>query len=481
MKKTTVMTVVSMVTGLLWSGTPHASATPVAQISTGANHTCALTSAGAVKCWGRNLRGQLGDGTTADRTTPVAVSGLGSGIAVISAGYEHTCALTTGGGVKCWGANSGQLGDGTWMDSSTPVGVSGLGSGVAAISAGYDHTCALTTGGGVKCWGVNYGELGDGTYFDSNIPVDVIGLGSGVAAISGGTHHTCALTTAGSALCWGANFYGEIGDGTTTPRATPVGVSSLGSDVAAISSGGYHTCAIKTGGAIKCWGRNIAGELGNGTTTDSSTPVSVSGLGSGVASISAGFAHACALTTGGAMKCWGANVYGYLGDGTTTESATPVAVKGLGSGVASIFAGGLHTCALMIGGATKCWGYNRWGQVGDGTKRMRTTPVDVIGLMRAKTTLSMKAPATAAKGTSVEVSGTLSSALEACQKGQTLTLVRDGREKATTKTKASGRYRFSLQVKKSATARNTVVQVTFKQTAGCKASTSAKKTIRLRP
>src|SRR5436190_8474305 len=283
--------------------TPSAIASSGTTVSSGEFHSCVLTSAGAVKCWGSNTSGELGDGTTTSSSTPVDVTGLGSPVAEVIATGGGSCALTTAGGVKCWGANwAGQLGDGTTIDSSTPVDVSGLGSGVVAIAGGEGHNCALTDGGSVKCWGRNdFGQLGNGTTTNSAAPVDVSGL-SGVTSISAGIAHTCAVTATGDAKCWGSNFYGELGNGTTSHSSTPVDVSGLDGSVAAISAGGEHTCVLTAAGGAECWGYNGTGDLGDGTTTNSATPVDVSGLGNNVAAVSAGGFHSCALTTSGAVN-----------------------------------------------------------------------------------------------------------------------------------------------------------------------------------
>jgi alpha-tubulin suppressor-like RCC1 family protein len=199
---------------------------------------------------------------------------------------------------------------------------------VAAIAAGSGHTCALLTADGAKCWGANDdGQLGDGTTTPSSTPVDVVGLTSGAAAIAAGREHTCALLTVGGAKCWGDNYYGQLGDGTTTPSSTPVDVAGLASGAAAIAVGDYHTCAMTTSGGIKCWGYNGYGQLGDGTTTDRSTPVDVAGLASGVAAIALGaWGHTCALTTAGGVKCWGLDERGQLGLGTIVYSTTPIDV-----------------------------------------------------------------------------------------------------------------------------------------------------------
>jgi alpha-tubulin suppressor-like RCC1 family protein len=484
----------------------------VTAIAAGAGHTCALITGGGVKCWGDNRSGDLGDGTTSDRSTPVDVSGLGRGVIAVAAAGFHSCALTNTGGVKCWGLNgTGQLGDGTALNRSTPVGVLGIGTGKAtltvatesvpvtrarfapvklrcggdagcqgtvalsasvrgklvgtskrrvglhlgssdfsipagptqtvtipiaargfkllvrlkrlstqvrfrykqptggttratraitltapkpkpkpsppvpatAISAGLAHSCALTRAGGVKCWGYNFdSQLGDGTTSNRSTPVDVSGLSSGVSAIATGGVHSCALTRNGGVKCWGGNLIGELGDGTTSRRPTSVDVSGLTGGVTAIAAGGIHSCALTTAGAVTCWGGNSAGN-------EDLTPVDVPGLSSGITAIAAGSFHSCALTNTGGVKCWGYNTAGQLGDGTTTNSPTPVEVSGLSGGVSAIAAGDSHSCALTSTGGVKCWGVNFAGQLGDGGGAFESsTPVDVSGLSSGVTAVA---------------------------------------------------------------------------------------------
>jgi alpha-tubulin suppressor-like RCC1 family protein len=354
----------------------------VAAVVAGERHTCALTEGGNVKCWGRNSEGQLGDTTATARNTPTSVSGLSSsGLAMLAAGQSHTCALTLAGGVKCWGFNDvGQLGDNSVTQSLAPVDVSGLTSGVAYIAASASHTCAVTTGGGAKCWGANTsGSLGEGTTTDRHVPSDVSGLASGVVAVAMGPDHACAVTTVGGAKCWGANVDGRLGDGSNSQRLTPVDVVGLASGVAAISAGYLHSCALSVGGSVQCWGENSTGQLGDGTTLARNVPGNVTGL-PGISQMEAGAGHTCVLTAGGAVKCWGRNQEGQLGNATFTAQLLPGNVTGLTSGITALATGDYHTCGLTSAGGVKCWGDNSFGELGDVTTTGRSLPVDVFGL-----------------------------------------------------------------------------------------------------
>ena len=354
-----------------------ASGTSITLTPNSFKHTCVLTMSGGVKCWGDNYYGQLGDGTTINKLIPIDVAGLKSGVTAISVSWGHSCAITSEGGVKCWGSNgSGQLGDGTKTSRLTPVDVVGLTSGVTAISVGSAHTCAITSVGSVKCWGASVDRISTNRL----TPVDIAGLSSGVVKISSGSYFTCVLTDGGGVKCWGSNNYGQLGDGTTNYNYNPVDVVGLTSGVTAISAGPFYTCVLTNSGGVKCWGRNEYGQIGDGTTVNKLIPIDVAGMTSGISVISTGWIHSCALTSEGGAKCWGQNFAGALGDGTTIDRHTPVDVIGLFSGVRAVSAGWVYSCAIAYDWELKCWGAGDSGQLGDGTSWYRLTPVNVICL-----------------------------------------------------------------------------------------------------
>jgi alpha-tubulin suppressor-like RCC1 family protein len=364
------------------SGTPVAvvGLSEVAALSAGGAHTCALREDGAAWCWGDDQTGQLGDGGYENRSSPVMVKGLAESVEYLSAGYGHTCALMREGGIQCWGWNSeGQLGDGTVQSRRIPGSVAGYTGGIAALSVGWSNTCALQSSeGGIRCWGLNDGgQLGDGTLRDSSSPVEPEGLGSGSISVAVGGGHVCALSATGGVKCWGRNERGQLGNGTTADLNTPVDVAGLPEEIAAVALGKAHTCVLTTRGGVKCWGANESGQLGDGTTADRGKPVDVLGLAGGVSAIAAGANHTCALGMNGGLKCWGSNRYGQLGDGTLENRSAPGDVSGLAAGVDSVAAGGSHTCAIASGVKLMCWGWNAFGQLGDSTPTDRNEPVEV--------------------------------------------------------------------------------------------------------
>lgn len=371
------------------SGGSTTTTTPMkaASVATGDTYTCASLPDKTVKCWGDNTYGQLGTDWILPRAyNPITVTGVTTATAVTGGGV-HTCALLLNGTVSCWGSNiSGQLGDGSTTDSFTPVSVSGLSNAIAITASharldNYGHTCALLSGGTVQCWGRNIvGQLGTGTTTDSYTPVTVSGL-TGVTTVVAGGFHNCALLTGGAVQCWGDNAIGQLGDGTTTtPRTTPVAVSGV-SNATALALGGDFSCALISDGTVKCWGGNGHGRLGDGvmppgSSTPITTPVTVVGISTAIA-ITAGRGHACAVLSGGTVKCWGDNSAAMLGDGTTTSSATPVTTTGLSNAVA-LTAGAVHTCARLADNTVQCWGDNANGQVGPGSTDHSTTPATVL-------------------------------------------------------------------------------------------------------
>jgi uncharacterized protein (TIGR03437 family) len=367
-------------------------------IAGGEQHTCAVTSAGAVLCWGSNANGELGNGTTIKSLTPVPVTGLSSGVVAVSAGSAFSCALTHSGTVMCWGVNTtGNLGNGTTTDSDVPVqvkDVAGTGTlgGVVAISAGQYHVCAVTSAGAVLCWGDNAeGELGpEPSGFRTGLPNQVTGIPADMVAISAGSYFTCALTSASAAWCWGTSGDGALGAGPNLPNGNPVAVLDVAgtapiSGVAQISAGFNDTCALTNAGATLCWGANQSGEVGNGTNTQVDIPVPVLNLAgtsplSGVTAVVSGENHACGLTSAGGVLCWGDPFNGELGNNYAHTAEIPVQVTGLTSGVTEIAAGFHFNCAVLSSGGVMCWGFNINGQLGNGNTNDALTPVAVVGV-----------------------------------------------------------------------------------------------------
>ncbi|MDM8548225.1 hypothetical protein QUF61_17175 [Candidatus Venteria ishoeyi] len=335
----------------------HSTWAELTSFSGGYDHYCAVTDIGSLKCWGGNKAGQLGDGTLNDSgpTTPVDVMGMNTGIVAVSSRGRHSCALLETGQLKCWGANwAGQLGYDTGTaneNSQTPMDIMGLDANVTAFSAGDKSTCAILDTGTLKCWGGNnYGMLGNGTTENSTTPTDVIGLSSGVVAVNVGEYNACAIINDGALKCWGSNAYGALGNGieTNTPETStftePVDVVGLNNKVVEVSVGYGYVCALLDNNAIKCWGRNDRGQLGNGTNIDSLIPTNVIGLDNNIKSISAGFGTACVVLNNGEIKCWGAHL----------DSHTPVDMPVNGTAY-SVAVGRGHICSLLETGNITCW------------------------------------------------------------------------------------------------------------------------------
>ena len=348
--------------------------------------------------WGNNSSGQLGLGNTANQSTPVVVPTLVNvnGIAV---GSDHSLAITSDGAAWAWGNNSsGQLGIGNTSNQSIPVQVrtstTSFLTSVAAVTAAGSTSFALTSDGSVWAWGVNTtGQLGINSLATQLFAVRVHGVGNtgfltGVSTIAEIGGSAFALQLDGTVLAWGQNAGGQLGDGTTTQRLTPVQVSGLGSGsgvvvIAGIAGGG---AVLKADGTVLAWGLNGSGQIGDDTATQRLTPVQVSGLGSGSGVIgiagggSVGAGHTLALKSDGTVLSWGGNGSGQLGDGSLSPHLIPSPVPGLGSGsgVIAVAAGLSHSLALTSDGTVLSWGANASGQLGDGTVYTRNlTPSNV--------------------------------------------------------------------------------------------------------
>ena len=296
-------------------------------------------------------------------------------------GYSRMC-VEIGGAVYCWGINdNGQLGDGSKVERHTAVQVVNITTATSVSARHGDHACATLADGTVQCWGSNGdGQLADGTTIYRLTPVLVSGITTATSVSAGGSmsgSHTCAMLADGTVQSWGYNGNGQLGDGTTTDRLTPVLVSGI-TTATSVSAGGGHTCATLADGTVQCWGYNDKGQLGDGTTTHRLTPVLVSGITTAT-SVSTGGSHNCAMLADGTVQCWGVNVNSQLGDGTTTSSNIPVQVSNITTAT-SVSAGYDFNCATLAGDTVQCWGYNDKGQLGNNATTSSNIPVQVLGI-----------------------------------------------------------------------------------------------------
>ena len=350
-------------------------------VTSGAGHSLALKLDGSLWAWGSNSHGQLGDGTTSDKNSPVRI-GKDTNWVAISAGLNHSLALKSDGTLWAWGNNSdGQLGDGSKVNKTAPVRI-GKGTKWIAIEAGDRHSVALKSDGTLWAWGKNtHGQLGDGTTIDKITPLRV-GKDSDWARVSAGAFHTVALKKDMTLWAWGDNSHGQLGDGTTDDKTTPVRVGA-GDRWIAVSAGYYHTVALNwcadcwTTYSLWAWGYNAYGQLGDGTTTDKTSPVRI-GTDTTWTKIAAGSHHAMALKKDGTLWAWGFNNRVQLGDGTKENRNSPVRI-GTDSKWFSISAGDMHSLAMKSDNTPWSWGWNDHGQLGDGAMAEKAIPGQLSG------------------------------------------------------------------------------------------------------
>src|SRR6266545_2324690 len=350
------------------------------------SHSCGVATDGAAYCWGDNGNGQLGDDTHFGHSIPLAVQApTGVTFQSVSAGGQHSCAVTPGNVAYCWGRNEyGRLGDGSGEDRTAPSQVAApAGVTFSAVSSGKDgHSCGLATSGAVYCWGWGgNGGLGNNSFASTLAPVlTQAPPGVTFTAITTGVLHSCALATNGDVYCWGNNGSGQLGDSSTVERTTPVRARApSGVTFVQVDAGYSHTCAVTASGAAYCWGANYSGQLGDSTTESRSAPTPVHGSLQ-FAGVTSGGYHSCGVTTTGVGYCWGSNFFGQLGDNTTVDKLAPTAVGGGGLTLGIASAGLFHTCALATAptAGMYCWGSNGGGELGDGTITQRIVPTRAV-------------------------------------------------------------------------------------------------------
>jgi alpha-tubulin suppressor-like RCC1 family protein len=358
---------------------PHITTT-FTKLVAGGSHTCGITNLGALYCWGLNDEGQLGVGTDiAKYSAPQLLTNF-TNVVDVTLGEYHTCAKKIDGSMYCWGYNgSGELGVGTDIERyNTPQLLTNF-TNIMNISAGDYHTCAKKIDGSMYCWGWNqYDQLGVGTNTNRYKTPQLLTGFTDVIGISAGYRHTCAFKNSGNLYCWGYNMEGQLGLGTTAETYNTPQLLTAFTSVMGISAGRSYTCAFKNSGNLYCWGENYSGQLGLGTTIETyNTPQWLTSF-TRVASITTGQYHTCATKADGSVYCWGENYSGQLGLGITSPTYnTPQWLTSFTS-VSTMTAGEYHTCAIKNNNDTYCWGENSKGQVGVGTMQNIYTSPQII-------------------------------------------------------------------------------------------------------
>jgi alpha-tubulin suppressor-like RCC1 family protein len=335
--------------------------------------------------WGRNDIGQLGTGAVGNQSQPAPViGGPSTDWGDASAGFAHTCAVNEDASTWCWGDNFwGEIGDGTTTNRSAPTQV-GTGQVWRGVTAGGGHTCGVQLDGTAWCWGRNdEGQLGIGSTDEQHAPTQLGADADWSTVVAGNGLHSCGIRSNGTLWCWGDNRLGQLGDGTADDRDAPTQVGSEGGWMRVVPNG-HHTCAVKEDGddpgtfGLWCWGWNGYGQLGDGTTTNRAVPTQVGTSSDWSFLLSTGQYHSCAVKTAGTMWCWGWNGLGQLGDGTTTDHLAPNQV-GSNTNWTDVAAGSSYTCGVRNDLSLWCWGWNGLGQLGDGTFDDRLAPVQTSG------------------------------------------------------------------------------------------------------
>jgi alpha-tubulin suppressor-like RCC1 family protein len=367
----------------------------VTQLALGKYHSCIKRLNNQVRCWGDDSSGQTGTGGRASTANDAGLKVVttatmldNANAVALASGAQHSCFVQPDGSVSCFGANvSGQLGTGSSTPQSSPSPARNVVDAIS-IAAGSSHTCVLRRTRQMACWGLNgTGQLGTGNFASTNVPVDVLDV-TDVKAIAAGQSHTCAVTLAGDVFCWGENFNGQLGLTPGGREAIPR--KAAATNAIAIAASNDSTCAVLGTGGVVCWGKDDLGQTGRGVAGSGKggTPVQVTGV-EGAVAVSGGAEHFCALTSRGSVLCWGDNRFGQLGQGARSDAGDagmatigrPTVVAGITGTVTSVGAGGDHSCAATSDEAVYCWGDNGRSELGDGTdKRLSAVPVAVSGV-----------------------------------------------------------------------------------------------------